>query len=111
MRTTLADLSIPEYNFGFMSLINSAETYDHDKPFMYKHLARVNQDASVYEWDGVRAWSEEVCALIAEGKLTWDVEYRTDLLRLKLSQQRRLTSLPSDHGPRPAPRTPDRHDP
>ena len=54
-----------------MSLIDSSDTLDHDKPYMFKHLANINEDASQYEWPGVRFWSEEVCAHIAEGKLIW----------------------------------------
>ena len=90
-KTTLGELSIPEYNFGFMSMIEGPDTFDHDKPYMFKHLANLNEDASHYEWPGVRFWSEEVCALAAEGKLSWDDEIRIDLLRLKFSQQNRLS--------------------
>ena len=39
---------------------------------------------------------EEVCARIAEVKLTWDNEYTIDLLRLKFSQQNRLSSVSRD---------------
>ena len=95
-KTTLGELNVPEYNFGFMSLIDSADTFDHDKPHMFRHLANLNEDAAHYEWPGVRFWSEEVCALIAGGKLSWDDEYRIDLLRLKHSQQTRLSAAAKD---------------
>ena len=89
-KTTLCELSIPEYNYGFISLINSPDTNDHDKPFMFKHLAHVNED----QWSDVRRWSEEVCSLIAGDELTWDNSYRTDQLHLKLAQQNRISSKP-----------------
>ena len=95
-KTSLVDLTIPEYNFGFMSLIDNPDTFDHDKPHMFRHLANINEDASQYDWSGVRFWSEEVCALVAEGKLSWDDDYRIDLLRIKFSQQNRLTTAHRD---------------
>ena len=91
-RTTLGELTIPEYNFGFISLMNSQDTFDHDKPFMFRHLSHVNEDAAAYAWPDVRRWSEEVCLLVADGTYTWDDEYRIDLLRLKLSQKNGLTN-------------------
>ena len=90
--TSLGELSLPEFNFGFLSLMNASDVFDHDKPFMLKHLYCLNEDAMVYEWSGVRGWSEEVCARIAGGTLTWDDDYKIDLLRLKLSQQRRVAA-------------------
>ena len=74
--TSLGELSLPEYNFGLISLTNSSDVFDHDKPFILKHLYSINEDAMVYEWSGFRGWSEEVCARVAGGTL-----------RLKLSQQ------------------------
>ena len=56
---------------------------------MFRHLEFLNEDAINYEWPGVRAWSEEVCALVAEGELSWDDELRMDLLRISLSQDKR----------------------
>ena len=84
-RTTLGDLSIPEYTTGFIRMINHPSTPQHVKP----HLEWVNEDAINYEWADVRAWSEEVCALVAEGDLTWDDKYHLDLMRIKLSQDQR----------------------
>ena len=107
-RTTLGDLTIPEYNFGFISLMNSSDTFDHDKPAMFRHLSHVNEDAVTYRWQDVRSWSEEVSALVADGKMSWDDEYRIDLLRLKLSQRNPITTgeltlseSPRDHGKEP----------
>ena len=90
-KTTLGDLSIPEYNTGFMRLINHPDTYPSDKPHMFKHLEFINEDAINYIWPDVRAWSEEVCSLVAEGKLSWADGYRVDILRLKLSQENRIS--------------------
>ena len=96
-RTTLGELTLPKYNFGFISLMNSQDTFDHDKPFMFKHLSHVNEDATAYTWPDVRRWSEEVCLLVAQGTTTWDDEYRIDLLRLKLSQKNPITNPSRDH--------------
>ena len=89
-KTTLGDLSIPEYNTGFIRLINFRATKSSDKPHMFRHLEFINEDAINYEWSDVRAWSEEMCALMAEGELRWSDEYHLDLFRIKLSQRRRL---------------------
>ena len=86
-RTTLGDLSIPEYSTGFIRLINHHDTPTQNKPDMFRHLEHVNEDAIIYEWEDVRAWSEEICTLVAESKLRWSDEYRIDILRLKLSQR------------------------
>ena len=96
-RTSLGELSIPEYTYGFMCLINSPETFAHDKPFMLKHLSNLNEDATTYEWPGVKNWSEEVCALIAQGDLTWDDDYKIDFMRLKFSQLVRLPLANAPH--------------
>ena len=85
-RTTLGDLSIPEYNTGFIRLINHPDTPQASKPYMFRHLEYLNEDAVNYEWADVRAWSEELCTLVAEGDLFWTDEYRTDRLRLSISQ-------------------------
>ena len=88
-RTTLGDLSLPEYNTGFIKLMNSKNVSQADRPFMFLHLGHINEDAAIYEWEDVRYWSEEVCALVAEGDMPWSDRYNIDLLRLKFSQQRR----------------------
>ena len=89
-KTTLGDLSIPEYTTGFIRLINHPDTQPSDRPHMFKHLEFINEDAINYSWPDVRAWSEEVCSLVGEGALSWSDEYRLDILRLKLSQENRL---------------------
>ena len=86
-RTTLGDLSIPECTTGFIRMINHQDTPIANKPFMFKHLEHINEDAIIYEWPDVRAWSEEMCTLVAEGTLRWSDEYRIDIMRLKLSQR------------------------
>ena len=80
-----------------MCLIDSPESFDHDKPAMFRHLANLNEDASLYEWQGVRFWSEEVCARIADGKWSWDDDYRIDLLRIKYSQQKLLNTTSREY--------------
>ena len=85
-KTTLGELSLQEYNLGFIRLMNSGEIDPSDRPYMFQHLEHVNEDATVYDFTSVRAWSEEVCGIIAEGELSWDDYYTIDPLRLKLSQ-------------------------
>ena len=62
---------------------------------MFTHLEYLNEDAINYEWSDVRAWSEEICTLVAEGKVAWSDEYRIDILRLKLSQEGRRKTAPT----------------
>ena len=81
--TNLGKLTIAEYNTGFMRLMNNSRTARADKPNMFKHLGQLNEDAILYEWRGVRKWSEEVCAMVAEGELSWDDQYAMDLMCLK----------------------------
>ena len=88
-RTGLGDLTLAEYNLGFMRLINYRDTDPADKPFMFRHLEKFNEDACAYEFNDVRKWSEEVCGFMAEGDMTWDDNYNIDLLRLKFSQRGR----------------------
>ena len=88
-KTNLGELTLAEYNYGFIRLMNTRDTPTSDRSHMFKHLEAVNQDAASYEWVDVRHWSEEVCSLISVGDLTWDNSYQIDLLRLKFSQMRR----------------------
>ena len=99
-RTTLGDLSLAEYNTGFIKLLNSNNVSPVDRPFMFTHLSHINEDASTYEWDDVRYWSEEVCALVAEGNMSWDDRYNIDLMRLKFSQKNRKPREGVDATPR-----------
>ena len=71
---------------GFIRLMNSLEIDPTDRPYMFQHLEHVNEDANLYPFADVRAWSEEVCFLVAEGELSWCDHYRVDLLRIKMSQ-------------------------
>ena len=92
-KTTLGELSLPEYNMGYMRLMNSKEVDSADRSHMYKHLEAVNEDAVLYDWADVRAWSEECCARVADpdSDLVWSDYYSIDLLRLKLSQANRAS--------------------
>ena len=62
--TNLGELTIAEYNTGFMRLMNNSRTAQADKLNMFKHLGQLNEDAILYEWRGVCKWSEEVCAMV-----------------------------------------------
>ena len=88
-KATLGELSLPEYNLGFIRLMNSPLVDLMDRQYMLTHLEYINEDAARYNWPDVRFWSEEVVHKIAEGSLTWDDEYRIDILRLSLAQQSR----------------------
>ena len=91
-KTNLGELTLAEYNLGFMRLMNSQLMDPADRPHMFRHIHNVNEDAISYEWQGVRSWSEEVCHLGGESIITWDDYYTIDLARLKLSQQNRCKS-------------------
>ena len=95
-RTNLGELTLAEYNLGFIRLIHSREVDPADRPYMFQHLQHINEDATVYEFSDVRAWSEEVCGLVAEGDLTWDEHYTIDLLRLKMSQRNHKGAASAD---------------
>ena len=99
-KTTLGDLTLPEYNMGFIRLMNSREVDPADRPYMFQHLEHVNEDAISYPFADVRAWSEDICFTIAEGDMTWDDHYKIDLLRIKMSQ----------NGPAGRTQGPDRRD-
>ena len=87
--TGLGELSLAEYNMGYIKLIRASDDNAAEIPHMFSHLEAVNEDASMYEWGGVRFWSEEVTSRVAEGKLLWSDTYDIDMLRLKFSQQNR----------------------
>ena len=89
-KTGLGELSLAEYNMGFIRLINSPDTDQVDAPLMIGHLEAINEDAATYEWEGIRFWSEEITTLIANGKLSWDDTVKIEMLRLKLSQDKKL---------------------
>ena len=97
-RTTLGDLTLAEYNLGFMRLLNSREVDPEDRPYMLHHIENVNEDAITYPFSDVRAWSEDICVAIAEGDLTWDDHYKIDISRLKLSQNGPAGRERGDHG-------------
>ena len=88
-KTTLGDLTLAEYNLGFMRMMNNSAIEPADRPHMFRHIQMVNEDAAVYDWQGVRNWSEEVCALVNDDTMSWEDYYHIDLLRLKLSRVRR----------------------
>ena len=85
-RTNLGDLTLAEYNLGFIRLMNSREIDPTDRPYMFHHLEQINEDAIAYPFPDVRAWSEDMCVAIAEGDLSWDDQYTIDLARLRMSQ-------------------------
>ena len=85
-RTSLGELTLAEYNLGFIKLINSQDVEPLDRPSMFQHLEHVNQDAIVHPFADVRAWSEHVCVTIADGDLAWEDNYSIDLLRISMSQ-------------------------
>ena len=94
--TTLGDLSLAEYNFGFVKLINSSVTSPADRPYMFQHLGNINEDAISYEWAGVRKWSKDICISVAEGNLSWSDQFTIDLARLKYPQDTKLTKRAAD---------------
>ena len=84
---SLGELSIGEYFWGFIQLIRSKEPLDEDIPFMSQHLEKVAEDAKTYAWEGVREWSEEICAQTAKKRLAWSDTYRIDRLQTETSHR------------------------
>ena len=96
-KTGLGELSLSEYNMGFIRLMNSNDTDPADLPHMLNHLEQINQDATSYSWNGVRFWSEEVLSTIAEGEWSWEDTYKIDLLRISLSQRTTIGEASGNH--------------
>lgn len=87
-RTGLRELSLPEYNYGMYQVIKLHD--GQTRQAILRHLEALNEDASMYEWAEVRAWSEEVATRISEQRLEWGEETKIEHLRLKMSQTIRL---------------------
>ena len=71
VKTSLAQLQIPEYLYGLQRHAHSDHTPALDKPKIQAHFLDVIQDAKDFKWEQVREWSEEVLTGIAEGTLMW----------------------------------------
>ena len=57
-KTTLGELTLAEYNLGFIKLINSQDVDPLDRPYIqHQHLEHVNNDTIIYPFSDVRAWS------------------------------------------------------
>ena len=65
--------------------------------YMLMDLEYINEDTARHAWCDVRFWSEEVVHKIAEGSLTWNDEYRIDMLRFSLTQQSRKGASEGRH--------------
>ena len=90
-KTSLGELSLPEYIWGYMQMTKAKEPADQDLPFMVTHLERVAEDAKTYEWAGVRRWSEEILTKISKGHLNWNDSYSIDRLQTKISHDKPLS--------------------
>ena len=84
-KTSMGELSLPEYIWGYIQMIKAQEPSDPQIQFMNIHLERVIEDAKTYEWSAVRRWSEEICARIALRKLSWGDMYEIDRLQGRMS--------------------------
>ena len=96
-KTTLGDLTLAEYAWGFTQLIKLKKNADDSVPYMNAHLEKIFEDAIVYPWEVVRAWSEEVCSRVALSKLRWCDMYAIDRLQTTMAQLH--TSTISSHKP------------
>ena len=83
-RAQLGECTFPEYMYGYMQLMKTVKSREVWVD-MNRHLEQVVNDARTYPWPSVRAWSEEVCAHVAEGKLAWSDQYETDRLQTRIS--------------------------
>ena len=89
-RAGLGETTMGEYFWGFIQLIKSKDPNDPDLPFMNQHLEKIAEDAKTLCWEGIRAWSEDVCVKIAKKRLNWSDTYNIDRLQTNFAHQYQL---------------------
>ena len=84
-KTNLGELGLAEYVWGLLQIIKARDPSDDSVPYMNLHLERVVEDATIYAWEGVRQWSEDVCSRVSLGTLRWSDTYIIDRLQSQTS--------------------------
>ena len=82
VKTTLGELSMPEYTWGLIQVINDPRTSVHDRPNLFYHLEKVCEHAMHFEWNEIRRWSEELFTLASLGRHNWaDLHKEVDAIQ------------------------------
>ena len=84
-RATLGELTFPEYMYGLLKLHDAPVTPVPDRAHLRLHMAAIAADASRYQWDGLREWSEAVIAEITFGDWVWSDAWKIEMKRVELA--------------------------
>ena len=84
VKAQLDECTLAEYTWGFIQMIKN-EKDRHIAGDMENHLEQLIYDARTYPWESVRSWSEEVCARVQEGSLSWCDYYEIDRLQTRMA--------------------------
>lgn len=81
-------LTLSEHILGMFRIIDDDRIDPAIKPDILTHMREVVEDASEFDWNHVRRWSEEVFDLIAEGRLPggWSAQSKIQNLRTGMSR-------------------------
>lgn len=71
-RPALDLLSPIEYVLGSLNMIDELKLKGFDISPYEAHLREVMMDASLYTWEGVRTWSNEIFQQLENKRITWD---------------------------------------
>lgn len=88
-KATVNSLSLAEHIWGILCMIKDPTVQSEIKPLLLNHIDEIVDDCRQYEWaSAVRPWSEEVFALVAEGRLSrgWASKEEIRFLRITMSR-------------------------
>lgn len=88
LRVTIGSVSLSEHLWGLVRMICDDKLNPALRPYLNTHLVEVIEDSCDFQWENVRAWSEEVFGLIAEDHLPggWAAVSRVQMLRMSMSR-------------------------
>ena len=96
-KTTMGDLTLPEYLWAFIQMIRAKGSTDPDVHYMNIHLERVIEDAKTYDREAFRTWSEEICLRVSDGRVTWANTYEIDRLQGRMAVISATASKPQSN--------------
>lgn len=110
-KATMNSLSLAKHIWGIFSMIKDPTVPSGIKPALLNHVDQIVDDCRQYDWaTAVRPWSEEVFALVAEGRPPhgWASTDEIRFLRITMSrvstarlQAPREVQAPRDHHHKP----------
>ena len=84
-KTSLEELSISEYCWGIMYVMEDVWTSAESKPYIVKHSDEVLKDACDFAWAGVSRWPKEVFNQIAESRMCGGLSNDSCIQMLRMS--------------------------